>query len=240
MPITTLIIDDEPAARAIVREYLGPDERFDIAGECANGFEAVKVANEIKPQLLLLDIQMPKLDGFEVLDLLDEKPAVVFVTAYDEYAVRAFEVHAMDYLLKPFSKERFETVLDRVASLIARREPQPLGDVRPAGPLQRIVVKQGSDIQVVPVAKIDYVEAADDYVTIAAGGKKLLKQQTIGELEAQLDPRRFVRIHRSCIINLDRLAKVEPYAKDSRVAILHDGTRLPISRSGYARLRELL
>jgi Response regulator of the LytR/AlgR family len=246
MLITTLIIDDEPAARAIVREYLGGDDRFEIVGECANGFEAVKLANELRPRLLFLDIQMPKLDGFEVIDLLDVKPAIIFVTAYDEYAVRAFEVHAMDYLLKPFSIERFTAVLDRAAGLIERNEPQPIAAVatevreRAKGTLQRIIVRQGSEIEVIPVARIDYVEASDDYVTIAAAGKKHLKQQTIGELELQLDPRRFIRIHRSCIINIDRLARVEPYAKDSRVAILHDGTRLPISRSGYAKLKEML
>lgn len=246
MAITTLIVDDEQAARDIVREYLREDERFAIVGECANGFEAVKAANETRPQLIFLDIQMPKLDGFEVVDLLDTRPAIVFVTAYDEHAVRAFEVHAMDYLLKPFSKDRFETVLDRAASLLDRNEAQPLHavatDVREKnrGALQRVVIRLGSDIEVIPVTRIDYVEASDDYVTIATAGRKLLKQQTIGELESQLDPRRFVRIHRSCIINIDRLARVEPYAKDSRVAILHDGTRLPISRSGYARLKEML
>jgi two-component system LytT family response regulator len=246
MAITTLIVDDEQAARDIVREYLREDERFAIVGECANGFEAVKAANETRPQLIFLDIQMPKLDGFEVVDLLDTRPAIVFVTAYDEHAVRAFEVHAMDYLLKPFSKDRFETVLDRAASLLDRNEAQPLHAVattvreKNKGALQRVVIRLGSDIEVIPVTRIDYVEASDDYVTIATAGRKLLKQQTIGELESQLDPRRFVRIHRSCIINIDRLARVEPYAKDSRVAILHDGTRLPISRSGYARLREML
>jgi two-component system LytT family response regulator len=194
---------------------------------------------------VLLDIQMPKLDGFDVLELLDPKPRVVFVTAYDQYALRAFEVHAVDYLLKPFTRERFAEVMthasqviaseQRIAASLAGREARAAG-----GPLQRILVRRDADIDVIPAHRIDYIEARDDEICIVAAGAKHFKQQTLAELETQLDQRRFVRIHRSYILNLDRLSKVELYAKDSRIAILSDGTRIPVSRAGYARLRELL
>jgi len=211
--------------------------------ECANGFEAVKAVTELGPDLLFLDVQMPKLDGFEVLDLVGRDVPVVFVTAYDEFALRAFEVHAVDYLLKPVSRERLAEALVRAR---ARRTPRPAAAVlrtaaRPAGaPLERIVIRDGANVHVVPVDKIDYVEAQDDYVAFRTGGKSLLKEQPLGEVETELDPRRFVRIHRSYLLNIDRLAKVELYAKDSRIAILVDGTKLPLSRAGYQRLQQLL
>jgi two-component system LytT family response regulator len=242
--IRTVIVDDETPARDLLREYLGTDEDFEIAAECANGFEAVKAVAQHDPDLLLLDIQMPKLDGFEVLALLDRSPVVVFVTAHDDYAVRAFEVHALDYLLKPFSETRFRQVMERVKQQVGRHDRAPvagLGASLRAKPLQRIVVKhEDGTIQVIPVSRIDYVEAADDVIAIATGGTKLRKQQPIGDLAAELDPDRFVRIHRSYLLNIERIEKIELYAKDSRVAILRDGTKLPVSRSGYARLRELL
>jgi two-component system LytT family response regulator len=243
--IRVIVVDDEPPARALAREYLAGDERFELVAECANGLEAVKSVARFQPDIILLDVQMPKLDGFEVLELLEPKPRVVFVTAYDEYAVRAFEVHAVDYLLKPFSRERFQQVLDRIAALSPSSEDQPLAGIiraaRPGSlPLQRILVRRDSDIEVIPVQKVDYIEARDDSVCIVSGGAKHLKQQTLAEMEEQLDPRRFIRVHRSYILNVDRLSKVELYAKDSRVAILNDGTKIPVSRAGYARLRELL
>jgi two-component system LytT family response regulator len=241
--IRTIIVDDEPLARDILREFLSADEDVEIVAECANGFEAVKAVAEHDPDLLLLDIQMPKLDGFEVLELLDRSPLVVFVTAHDEYALRAFEVHALDYLLKPFSQERFHAVLARAkASLGAARPAAPaLASSLRAKPLQRVVVRlDDGTIQVVPVTRIDYVEADDDTIVIHTAGTKLRKQQTIGDLARELDPDRFVRVHRSVLLNIERIEKIELYAKDSRVAILRDGTRVPVSRSGYARLRELL
>ena len=242
--IRTLIVDDEPLAREVIREYLGADDEFEIVAECSNGFEAVKAVSEHDPDLLFLDIQMPKLDGFEVLALLDRSPLVVFVTAHDEYALRAFEVHALDYLLKPFSEARFRTVLDRVRQAGPRDGRAPVGDIASAlrqKPLQRIVVRgEDGSIQVIPAARIDYVEADDDAILVATGGAKIRKQQAIGDLASELDPGRFVRIHRSYLLNIERIEKLELYAKDSRVAILRDGTRLPVSRSGYARLRELL
>jgi two-component system, LytTR family, response regulator len=242
--IRTMIVDDEPLARDVIREYLAADEEFEVVAECANGFEAVRGVTEHDPDLLFLDIQMPKLDGFEVLALLDRSPLVVFVTAHDEYALRAFEVHALDYLLKPFSQSRFQTMLDRVRQQFLVRDRAPVGGMAAAlrqKPLQRILVRgEDGTIQVVPAARIDYVEAADDAVLIATGGTKVRKQQSIGEIATELDPGRFVRIHRSYLLNVERLERIELYAKDSRVALLRDGTKLPVSRSGYVRLRELL
>jgi two-component system LytT family response regulator len=241
--IRAILVDDEPLARDVLREYLAADEDFEIVAECANGFEAVRAVTEHDPDVLFLDIQMPKLDGFEVLALLDRSPVVVFVTAYDEYALRAFEVHALDYLLKPFSEERFRAVTERIKGQL--RQPRaavaPLGSALRTKPLQRIVVR-GDDgtIQVIAATRVDYVEADDDAIKIATAGTKIRKLQTIGDLAGELDPDRFVRIHRSYLLNIDRIEKIELYAKDSRVAILRDGSRLPVSRSGYARLKELL
>ncbi|MCU1347775.1 MAG: transcriptional regulator, LytR/AlgR family, partial [Acidobacteria bacterium] len=202
-----------------------------------------ELGHELDPDLLILDIQMPKLDGFEVLELLDRSPIVVFATAHDDYALRAFEVHALDYLLKPFSQERLLQVLARVKQQAGRAHAPVAGlaaSLR-AKPLQRVVVKHDDGtIQVIPIARIDYIEADDDAIVITAAGAKHRKQQSIGELGHELDPDRFVRIHRSVLLNIERIEKIELYAKDSRVAILRDGTRLPVSRAGYARLRELL
>ena len=241
-PIKVLIIDDEAHAREILVEYLAEYPQFVIAGECANGYEAVKAVAEKRPDLLFLDIQMPKLDGFEVLELLDTKPKVVFVTAYDEYAVRAFEVHAIDYLVKPFTAERFAAVVARAEQAVRGSTSQAIGDLSAfrKKPLQRIAFKQGGSIEVVPVQRIDYIEAQDDYVHVFARGEKHVKQQTLTELEQVLDATRFVRVHRGYIVNLESLARVEPYAKDSRVVVLKDGSRLPVSRAGYERLKALL
>lgn len=241
--IRAVIVDDEPLAREVLREYLAADEEVDIVAECENGFEAVKAVSAHDPDVLFLDIQMPKLDGFEVLSLLDRAPVVVFVTAHDEYALRAFDVHALDYLLKPFSEERFRSVLQRVRQQLSgeRATPASVAASLRSKPLQRLVVRSDDGtIDVIPVGRIDYLEADDDRVLIATGGRKLPKQQAIGDVGAELDPDRFVRIHRSYLLNIDRIERIELYAKDSRVAILRDGTRLPVSRAGYARLKELL
>ena len=242
-PLRIAIVDDEPLARTVVREFaekLG----VQVVAECANGFEAVKAVADLSPDLLFLDVQMPKLDGFEVLELLGRSVPVVFTTAYDQYALRAFEVHAVDYLLKPFSEERFAEALSRARTRLAAKEELPVeelvNDARPrTGPLER-VLGDGAQVHVLPVEKIDFVEAQDDYVCFKSEGKDYLKDQTMGALEAQLDAARFVRIHRSYLLNIERIARVELYAKDSRVAILRDGRRLPVSRAGYARLAKLL
>jgi len=243
--LRVMIVDDEEPARMGLRHDLGTIDGIEIAGECANGFEAVRRIPEVKPDLVLLDVQMPKLDGFEVLELVGAQVPVVFVTAYDEYALKAFEVHAIDYLLKPVSRDRLAAAIDRVRdrqTAGGRVAPPVLrASARPPGaPLERVVVRDGANVHVIPVDKIDFVEAQDDYVGFRTAGKTLLKEQTLGDLETQLDPRRFVRIHRSYLLNIDRLSKVELYAKDSRIALLTDGTKLPVSRSGYQRLQELL
>lgn len=243
--ICAVIVDDEELARGLVREYLADYPEISIAAECANGFEAVKSISELKPDLLFLDIQMPKLNGFEVLDLIEKDVAVIFVTAYDEYALQAFEVHAVDYLLKPFSKERFAEALHRAEKRLADREKPDLARIaadarRSSRPIDRLLIREGSKVHVIPVEKIDFIEAQDDYFAVKTEGKKLLKQGTLAALEEELDPLHFLRIHRSYILNIDRLSKIEPYAKDSRVAILNDGTRLQVSRAGYAKLKEKL
>lgn len=242
--IRAVIVDDEDLARQVVRELLEAHPEIEIAAECANGFEAVKAVTELKPDLLFLDIQMPKLDGFEVLELIGTDMAVIFATAYDQHALRAFEVHAVDYLLKPFGAERFEQALARARQRIGGKLPPPAdlkASTRPPGEFaERIVVRDGTRVHIIPIAKLDYAEAQDDYVALASEGKKHLKQQTISSLETSLDPARFLRIHRSYIVNLERVTKIEPYGKDTHLSILSDGTRLPVSRSGYGRLRSLL
>ncbi len=244
-PLRTVIVDDEEPARQLLREYLGDLPGIQLVGECANGFEAVKLLPELKPDLLFLDIQMPKLTGFEVLELVEPPPAVIFATAYDQFALKAFEVRAVDYLLKPFSKERLAEAVDRARERLHHHRKIPVAaivaDARSAhAPLERVLIKDGSRVHVIPADRIDYVEAEDDYVSIHAEGKKHLKQQRLTELEGLLDPQRFVRVHRSFIINIDRIARIELYAKDSRVAILKDGTRLQISRAGYDKLKDRL
>jgi two-component system, LytTR family, response regulator len=243
--LTAIIVDDEELARAVIREMLKGHSEIEILGECANGFEAVKMVTERKPDLLFLDIQMPKLDGFEVLELIGSDIAVIFATAYDQHALRAFEVHAVDYLLKPVAADRFEAALARAKQRLGGSVPPPASELaaaarEPGHHVERLVVKDGTRVHIIPVTKLDYVEAQDDYVALASQGKKHLKQQTISSVEAALDPKNFLRIHRSCIVNLERVAKLEPYGKDSHIAILHDGVRLPVSRAGYARLRAVL
>jgi two-component system, LytTR family, response regulator len=242
-----VLVEDEDLARQILKEMLKAHPEVEIAGECANGFEAVKMVPELKPDLLFLDIQMPKLNGFEVLELVGpgDSMAVIFVTAYDQHALRAFEVHAVDYLLKPFAAERFEAALERAKRRLGQKSMSLPSEVAVAAResgryAERVVVKDGTRVQIIPVAKLDYAEAQDDYVALATQGKKYLKPQTISSLESALDPRNFLRIHRSYLVNLERVAKLEPYSKDSHVAILHDGTRLPVSRAGYGRLRAVL
>jgi two-component system LytT family response regulator len=230
-----IVVDDEELARGYLRELLAPHGEIEIVAECRNGFEAVKAINDLTPDLVFLDVQMPKLDGFEVLELLDAKPAVIFVTAYDQYAMRAFDAQAADYLLKPFTAERFERALERAKSGAGPKTVQA-----PPRDVKRIVVRDGAKVHVIPIEKLDYAEAQDDYVALHSEGKSYLKQQPIGALEASLDGSRFVRIHRSAIVNIERIARIEPFAKDSRVAILTGGARLPVSRAGYARLMDVM
>ncbi|HTU48298.1 MAG TPA: response regulator [Bryobacteraceae bacterium] len=247
MTIRAILVDDEDLARQLLREYLRSESDVEIVAECANGFDAVKAVAEHKPDLLFLDVQMPKLDGFEVLELIGREVAVVFVTAYDQYAMKAFDAAAVDYLLKPFDLERFRTSLRRVRSRLGEKAAAPPNPAElktaaqpPGQHARRIVVRDGTRVHIIPVAQLDYAEAQDDYVALHSGGKSYLKQQTISSLEASLDSMRFVRVHRSYIVNLERVAKIEPYTKDTRLAILADASRVPVSRAGYLRLKELM
>lgn len=248
MNLRAIIVDDEELARQLLREQLWDAGGVEVVAECANGFEAVKAITELKPDLLFLDIQMPKLDGFEVLELIDDRTAaVVFVTAYDQYAMKAFDAHAVDYLLKPFASDRLKSALAKAKAMRGSPDARPFQAVelaasaRPPGmTLERVVVKDGTKVHIIPIEKLDYAEAQDDYVALHSEKKSYLKQQTLASLETQLDQKRFVRIHRSYVVNLERIARIEPYTKDSRVAVLQDGTQLAVSRAGHAKLKELL
>ncbi|WLI90686.1 response regulator [Massilia sp. R2A-15] len=238
-----IIVDDEQLARMVMREYLGAHADIEIVAECANGFEAVKAIAELRPDLVFLDIQMPKLTGFEVVELAGRATRYIFVTAYEQYAIKAFEVHAVDYLLKPFSQERLDVAL---AHARASATPAPALDAvildaaKRSAPLERVLIRDGAKVHVIAAADIDVIEAQDDYVEISAGGKTWLKNQRLAELEEQLDGGKFVRIHRSYIVNIERMARIEPAGKDSHAAVLQDGRRVPVSRSGYQKLRALL
>jgi two-component system LytT family response regulator len=244
--IKTVIVDDEELARHLLREYLRSEDDIEIVAECGNGFEGVRAANELSPHLMFLDVQMPKLDGFEVLDLIDREIAVIFVTAYDQYAMKAFDAAAVDYLLKPFSQDRFRAALDRARRRLAEKQkmPEP-AELRAAAAVpgqfaHRIVVKDGARIHIIPVEKLEYAEAQDDYVELHSEKKSWLKQLSMASLESSLDPARFVRVHRSYLLNVEKIVKIEPYTKDTKLAVLADGTQIPISRAGYTRLKELM
>ena len=241
-----VIVDDEAPARSVLNELLAAHPDVKVVAECANGFEAVKAVTEHHPDLILLDVQMPKLDGFEVLELIGEEVAVIFVTAFDQHAIRAFEVHAVDYLLKPFDADRLSAALTRARDRIGRSEKLPVHEIVSTvrsgvdDSLQRILIRDRSDVHVIPVDQVDYIESQDDYVAVRAGGRSHLKEQPLADLEKGLDPTRFARIHRRYLLQIDRLAKIETTVTNSRIAVLTDRTRLPISRSGYRRLTELL
>ena len=240
-----LIADDEEPARRLLAEYLRAHPAWTVVAEAKNGLEAVQLAKEHAPHLLLLDVQMPKLDGFEVLGLLAPEVAVIFTTAFDAYAVRAFEVHAVDYLLKPFSAGRFSEALARAENRVGESRavvaPTLAQAARPAGShLERLVIRDGAEIRIIPVAQIDYVRGQDDYIEVFHDAHSSLTQQTLQSLEASLDPRQFVRVHRSYVLNVTRVSRLEPWGQGSKMAVLHDGRNVPVSRSGEARLRSAL
>jgi two-component system LytT family response regulator len=250
-PIRTVIVDDEPLGRTVIREMLRGDAEVEVVGECANGHEAIAVLQEQKPDLLFLDVQMPEVDGFEVLSALDahQLPLIVFVTAYDQYAVRAFEVHAVDYLLKPFDRERFGKALQRAkASLQQARSNEvnerilALLEEQKARPkhLERLVIKANGRVFFLKTDEIDWIEAEGNYVCLHIKRESYLLRETISGLEAQLDPQKFSRIHRSQIVNLDRIKELQPWSHGEYHVLLHDGTRLTLSRSYRERLHELL
>lgn len=240
--IKTILIDDEPLARSITREYLGSYPEIAIVGECNDGFEGVKAITQHQPDLIFLDIQMPKINGFEMLELVDPAPAVIFTTAFDEYAIKAFESHAVDYLLKPFSKERFDKAMQKWLSQKDAATPLKIvpDQVRQPEERNRIVVKENGNIRIIPTADIHYMEAYDDYVKIFTGKEMFLKKKTMSFYESSLDGNQFIRVHRSFIINLSQLTRIEPLEKDSHVVLLKSGVRIPLSKTGYTKLRSQL
>jgi two-component system, LytTR family, response regulator len=213
-PLRAIVVDDEELARRVLREFLADHTDVSVVAECANGYEAVRAVAELNPDLLLLDVQMPKLDGFDVVELIGDTVPVVFVTAFDSFALRAFEVNAVDYLMKPFGAERLAAALARVRERIRSKQVQPLRAVvsaaRSAGaPASRILIRDRSDVHIIPVEKIDYIESQDDYVAIKTSGRSFLKDETLGELERRLSPDRFIRIHRRYLLHITRLSKIE-------------------------------
>jgi two-component system, LytTR family, response regulator len=243
--IKVLLIDDEPLASSIVKEYLQSYPEIEVLQECGDGFEGVKAIAQHQPDLIFLDIQMPKINGFEMLELVEDAPAVIFTTAFDEYAIKAFEAHAVDYLLKPFSKERFDKAMQKWLAQRASNIPTSLTsllDIVSTQPeeRQRVVVKKGTNIVILPVAHIHYFEAYDDYVKIHTKEGMNLKKKTMSHYEQVLDAGQFVRVHRSYIINLQELTRIEPLEKDNHVALLKSGAKIPLSQSGYAKLKGVL
>ncbi len=240
-----IIIDDEVLARSIVSEYLQAYPDIEIVQECNDGFEGIKAIQQYQPDLIFLDIQMPKINGFEMLELIEQPPAVIFTTAFEEYAIKAFELHAVDYLLKPFSKERFDKAIQKWQQQnIQERavETQKLLQTPGLTPSQqnRVVVKDNGKIKIIPTANIRYLEAADDYVKIHTADGVFLKNKTMGYFEETLDANNFIRIHRSYIINVQLITRIDPYEKESHLAVLSIGIKLPVSKSGYAKLKQVL
>ena len=240
-----IIIDDEPLARSIIKEFLQKHPQLQLVQECGDGFEGVKAIQQHQPDLIFLDIQMPKINGFEMLELLEHTPAVIFTTAFDEYAIKAFEAHAIDYLLKPFNQERFDKALakwNEQKPANNEKATQELLETASQSPSQsqRIVIKDGSKIKIIPVHDVQYLEAADDYVKIHTKDGYFLKNKTMNHFEQVLDEQQFVRSHRSYIVNVQQITRIDPYEKDGHVAILRSGVKVPVSRSGYGKLKEIL
>jgi two-component system, LytTR family, response regulator len=240
-----IIIDDEPLARSIVKEYLQAYPDIELVQECGDGFEGVKAIQQHQPDLVILDIQMPKINGFEMLELIENPPAVIFATAFEEFAIKAFEAHAIDYLLKPFSKERFIKAIDKWKStekqLQHNRTSELLDTVSNTIQQQnRIVLKDNGKIKIIPTAQVQYFEAADDYVKIHTAEGVFLKNKTMQFFEQKMDAAHFIRIHRSYMVNVHLISRIDPYEKDGHLAILSIGVRLPVSKSGYTRLKTAL
>jgi two-component system, LytTR family, response regulator len=246
MSSKVIIIDDEPLARSIVIEYIQHFPDLIVSQVCSNGFEGIKAIQQYKPDLIILDIQMPKINGFEMLELIENPPAVIFATAFDEYAIKAFEAHAIDYLLKPFNQDRFEKAIKKWRekknnSSAEKQTKQLLDDVSLTAPQsERIVIKDGSKIKIIPIQDVHYLEAADDFVKVFTKEGYFLKNKTMSHFEQVLDPSQFVRSHRSYIVNLQQITRIDPYEKDNHIAILRSGAKVPVSRSGYPKLKAIL
>lgn len=238
-----VIIDDEPLARQVVKEYLEAFPEISVAAECGDGFEALKAISAHSPDLIFLDVQMPKISGFELLELLEDAPAVIFTTAFDQYAIRAFEANAVDYLLKPFPPERFQAAVRKY--LDHRQEPAErvaavVETARRDLPVQRIVIRDGSRIRIVPLHEVVMLEAADDYVKVHTENGVFLKKKTMQSFEENLPASQFVRVHRSYIIHISRITRIDPMEKENHVAVLKGGQLVPVSKSGYQKLRQAL
>lgn len=244
--INAVIIDDEPLARSIVKEYLQSHKNIQVLEECNDGFEGVKAIAKHKPDLVFLDVQMPKITGFEMLELVDAPPAVIFTTAFDEYAIKAFEAHALDYLLKPFSKDRFDKAIEKSIEHIKNAKPAETQSalaeniIKQPEEQTRVVVKNGANIKIIPVQDINYIEAYDDYVKIFTKDGYSLKKKTMNYFEQTFDPKQFVRVHRSYLIQIAQITKIESMEKDSHVALLKSGVRIPLSKTGYTKLKVVL
>jgi two-component system LytT family response regulator len=244
--IRTLIIDDESLARDLLRHYLTKDERIELIGECSNGFEGVLAIQELNPDLVFLDIQMPKITGFEMLELVQDPPVIIFSTAYDQYAIRAFEANAIDYLLKPYPFERVVAALNKAAEkLNSKTAPLQINKLiethdEELGTLSRVVVKSGRKIQVIPVESILYIESQDDFVMIYCKDGHFMKQKTMKFFEEHLDPKQFVRIHRSYLLNISEIAELQQYEKESWLVVTKQGAKLKVSKAGYSNLKQLL
>jgi two-component system LytT family response regulator len=241
-----IIIDDEPLARSIIREYLQNHSQIYLLAECNDGFEGVKAIQQFQPDLIFLDIQMPKINGFEMLELIEQPPAVIFTTAFDEYAIKAFESHAVDYLLKPFSRERFDKAIQKLLvqerNDVAKTNLTPFLESAARTPAEqhRVVVRLSGKIRIIPVDDIHYLEAADDYVKIHTKDGSFLKNKTMGHFETVLHKDQFVRTHRSYMVNISEITRIDPYEKENHLAILKSGARVPVSKSGYAKLKSVL
>ena len=239
--IKTLIVDDEPLAAGLVKEFLSAYPQFEVVAICHDGFEALKAIQLFQPELIFLDIQMPKITGFELLELLENPPAVLFTTAFDQYAVQAFDVKGIDYLVKPFSEARFAQAITRFLSqqktkTVPEAVDYPVSEERN----KRIVVRVKNEIKIIQTQEVRYFEAEDDYISIHTQEGKFLKKMTMKQLEESLDPEKFARVHRSFLVNLQEVAGLEPYEKESFLLRLRSGQKIPVSKSGYARLRQVL
>jgi two-component system LytT family response regulator len=244
---TAVIIDDETLAREITKKYLANHENISVSAECSNGFDAIKKINELTPDLIFLDIQMPKLNGFEMLELLENPPVIIFTTAFDQFALKAFEANAADYLLKPYSRERFDEAIQKAFVRLRSKTPQTglikklieQNDEKKEF-LERIVIKNGPKISIIPVQDVNYLEAQDDYVMIYSSEGKFLKQKTMKFFDEHLDPKDFIRVHRSYIVAVKGIKKIELLEKESYQVILQDKTVVPVSKTGYEKLKEIL
>jgi two-component system LytT family response regulator len=239
-----VLIDDEPLARQLLRAMLAAYKQVEVVAECSDGFEGFKAIQEYNPDLIFLDVQMPRLNGFEMLELLDSPPAVIFTTAFDEYAMKAFEAHAADYLLKPIVKERFEKAMQKWLQHSPQKEEAHVGALLEQniyeGYQHRIVVKDNGLIRIIPALEIYYIEANDDYIKIVTKDGSYLKKSTLSHIEQTLDPQQFVRVHRSYLVPVTQLMRIEPYEKESHIALLHCGAKVMVSKNGMAKLKILL